>query len=333
MTVNATFGSPNAIPLEVEGNWSVTAVSNKTPVSDEELKSFASIYASAMGAIRFLSNASKTFFDVPPDRYLFGEFKLVAIIPVALAVESLAKTIFSLGQDCARSVKVCKDEAIDFVLSIINDLGTIGDYISTFAEGLAAARIVALEAVKWSTPLLIASLPLEAIGMMYNAKAAIDNLIFTKNFKKEAGLDKKLEEYTLEDYEKGLAQIENGRGNDRNFVGKHFMTDDQKLIERLRTIASEAAMNWASTEPEKKAEAQKLMYSTMRTLKDRLITTRLSHALNVVATSVGILGVCLLFTPGAPAGYAILGVSALWSIARTVERMIESRKFREALNI
>jgi hypothetical protein len=311
----------------------IVPVSSEPMVSDEHIKNLASIYATAMSAIRYLANGLKRFFGVPQERYLFGPFKLVAIIPVALAVESLAKTAFNIGKDCWHKVTVSADEVIDTALNIIGTLGTLGDYTSTFAEGLAAVKVVAIEAVKWSTPLLLVSLGLEAIGMVYNIKACVEGHFFAMSLKKEAGLRKSLQEYTPEDYQKGLALIKQESAHTRNFVGKQFGVDDAKLMERLDAVGKEGEANWQSTDPEKKAAAQKLMYATMTSLRERVISTKLSHALSVVATTIGILAVLSLFTPAAPAGYLVLAGVSVYSIATIVNRMIETRRFEEAMKL
>src|SRR5262249_23731602 len=150
---------------------------------------------------------------------------------------------------------------------------------------------------KWSTPLLLVSLALEAIGMVVHVKAFAENHFFSEKLSREASLQKPADQYTLTDYKLGMTAIEQEQEKDRNFISKHFGCDKEKLMDRLHVIEQSSTALMESASPEDKAQVQKAMHSTMQTLKDRLFTTKLSHAVNVVATAVGIIGVLLLFTP------------------------------------
>ena len=297
-------------------------------------KTAATITATALSAIRYWANATKSFFNIPRERYMFANFKLASLVPIIFTVDNLANTIFNLAKDVARSVKIRAGEALDIALNIIGDLGSIGGNVSTLAEGLAAVSVVAIEAISWSTPLLFVSLALEGIGMVYHIKAFAENLLFARALKKEAGLHKEATEFTLEDYKKGIALIEQEREAAKNFIGKQFGVDGEKLMNRLHAVETEAQEKWNSTDPAQKAEAQKLMHATMHTLKDRLVTTKLSHTVNVVATTVGIVGTILLFVPPAvPVGFALLGGTSLGSIANLVNKMVETKRFEKALQL
>jgi hypothetical protein len=329
-TLDPTVNSVAYIAIPISTPMPQEAQIPHSPQTRTEIaKRLAVIGEKVLTAIRYTEKTLKSF---TREICLCTPFKLAASISVILTIESLAASILNVGKDCWKSVKISAEEALDTALSIIESVGAIGDSISTFAEGLGAVGAVAVEALSWTTPLLSVSLVLETAGTVYHTKKIADNILFADRFQEVAHLNKPEAEYTLEDYTQGVELIKREHAEGRTRLNKLFGTDEP-LMKRLDAIQAEAKEKLESADEAKQAEGKKLLHSTMKTLKDRLISTKLSSALSIVANTVGTIGVALLFTPAAPVGCGLLVATAMLSIATIISKEIEKARFNTALQI
>lgn len=270
-------------------------------------------------AVRYLTNASKDIAS-PGGKELLSGLRFFAIVYVPLAIHSLANSIFDL-------LSATDSSKVDAGLTAVSEVGNLGDATATFCKGLGAVGLVAAEAVSWATPLCIASSCLTLAGVVVLTKHIAEKTRFQNKFVEEAGLVKNENSYTLEDFKKGINFVKEGSNT------KKFYDDETKLMERLSQIQITAEKKLSSQDKTENEEGQKILHTTMNSLKNRISTKKWSDALSLLAAAVGLIGFVIIFTPLAPVGLALLGISPIISLGNLAYRKIRTQQFEEALSL
>lgn len=222
-------------------------------------------------------------------------------------------------------------ERIDAGLKIVANIGAIGDAISTVAEGLAAVGAVALKAIKWATPLFLVSLPFEAFGMVVTGKSLGETHRFKKLFDQETGLAKKLEEYSMEDFRRGLTLIDEKCKDQKQFIAKHFRTNEEKFADRLIDIETKAHALLDSGDEQQVLEGKKMLKTTMELLSKRMSAKIARDSVSLTIDTVGFVGVGLLFSPAVGVGFGVLALSGVASIGNYIADKVITKRFEKRL--
>lgn len=289
---------------------------------------YGNIHYTFVSSFRYGANASKKLLGFADDVYLLGPLRMLAGIKIPISVTN----IFGLSKEVAEGKGM---EKADALLNISAEIGDIGDAVSTFACGLGSTGLVAARSIVWATPLLAASVPFEAIGVLVSVKQWVQTYFFGNNFNKMMGSEKAPEEYTLADYRKGLAAMEKGREEKRYYFRQHFNTNEDKLVDRLIDIDLEVAGKLNSQNPEEIKAGQEMLHKTAKTLKGRVSTVNWSRLWGAVAGTVQIIGISILIASPAfipiPVGFTFLTVGAVLSIAKFVFDRYMNARFEKAI--
>ena len=221
-------------------------------------------------------------------------------------------------------------ELVDTILNTISDTGFIGDSISTCASGLESIGLVAAKSVAWATPLLVGCLVLEVAGVIFGWKAATETVQLYNKFHQKAALDKKVDDYTLEDYQKAVRYLEKRGEKESTFYGKFFGLDKEKFADRLIDIEFEARAKIAAGQDK---DAKVLLYQTIKTVNNFVISRTISSGMSAVSATSGLSGVsiAMTFPPVAVVGYSLLTFAAVTSLVRCGYDLVNKYKMENAM--
>lgn len=276
---------------------------------------------------RFTANATKELFGVSRSQYLFGGLKLFALAEIPLKINSIGSTIFNV---CKTTIS----EKIDAALNIIGSIGTISDSINTIAEGLLSFKFVVAQVIEPLASLTIIGTILELAYLILLTKNFVETTRFAKNLKNEAALGKSVEDYTVEDYRKGLDFIDKAQLKEKSTVSKYFDIDKEKFADRLVDIEFIAKEKIASNDPSEVLEGKQLLHSTMEALIKRCAIKKRILVINAISAIVSTIGLgILLFTPIAPAGFTLMAVGTGIAIGGFVYHKVMTAKFEKELQL
>lgn len=277
-----------------------------------------------VNSARYIANGTKELFGVAKDDYLLGPARLISGVSVMMRVNNIAHSIIDF-------VKGGHNDKADSLLSMVSDLGTIGDAVSTFAQGLESVGAVAAKSILWATPLLIVSMGLEAAGLVLGIKGIVETYLLSHKLFK----DKNPKEYTIDDYQEKVNYLEERRVKERLLDRKFFRVDREQLGDRLLDIELEAKRKINSENPLEKEQGENLIRRTMKTLKGRLTTRIISYAVGVVAAATCLVGLSILLAvPGMqPLGFALLAVGVVVSLARCGADFALDYRFKKAMKL
>lgn len=224
------------------------------------------------------------------------------------------------------------NEKIDAVLSIISGIGSLGGIAESFASGLYAFRVVGEGAIRWITPFMLIMIPFDIAAIVLNRRKCDEVAEFNKIFRAEAGLDKSINHYDLEDFKQGLKLIRQRAEAEVTFVSKHFGGDKDQLLSRLQKIEQNVTDNFYSLDANEVRESRKEMYEIMSVLSEQNEIKRKTYSFNAAMGAVGLvaLGVFFISPPLAWIGYALASVVSLSFYVYTVRKF---SVFKEDLGI
>jgi len=275
---------------------------------------------------RYTVNATKGLFGISKERYTFGGMRLLSFGNIPFAIHNTAKSACNFS-------KISPNERVDTALQITSHVGSIGDAIGSASQGLASVGAVAVQAVSWASPLAIVSTIIQLAGTVLSVKNYVEIDSFSKELRHQSGLDKDPQEYTLEDFRRGLDLIEKKRNEKTSFISTAFGTNEDKLADRLVAIELEARKALNSGNAEESAKARQNLQETMEHLSKRVTTKKWSISLTILAAAVSTAGFGASFSPAPPAGYALLGIGSLIGLGTYVFNRIKTRHFEASLGI
>lgn len=288
---------------------------------------YVTFSCSLIKGIRFVLSAVADFLPLAPNPQALSSLKFVSGVNIPIA-------LYQMSENIVKVAKGTLNEKIDVFLDTTFNLGLIGDSISGVGSALEGVGLVAAKSMMWATPLAIVSVSLEVAGIVLNIKESVENFIFRGQLSKEAGLDKTVEHYGVEDYRKGFDFLVQQRTRERSFLNKHFRVNDKKLLNRLRDIESEAREKIQSANSFLVNEGKSLLHNTMSALKRRVTTRMISNTLAILSGVTSIVGLfIILFTPIAPLGYAFLAIGVVLGIAKVAFDYETTRRFENELQL
>jgi hypothetical protein len=257
---------------------------------------------------RYIGCTSKQMLDNIKGHAVTGALKLITVITLPFALYEIAESVYNFA-------KTTLNEKIDLVLATVSTIGGVLDIVGNIGEGLAEMGIIANHAVKWATPLSIAAVVIESMGMFLTTKSLIETYRFSVLFNEAAKIHRSIEEYDIEDYQKAREMIVKAQFEEKSFCGKHFRTDGDKLLDHLLAIETHAQKMLASENQEVVLEGKRKLQKTMHSLSGRMTSKKWCNGLSLLAGTVGIVGFGVLFSPCLPAGFILLAVSSVLSIS------------------
>lgn len=275
---------------------------------------------------RHIGSSSKKMLDNIKHLPTVGVMKLITLGLAPLAIYDIFVSVFS-------SIRASTNEKIDVALGVIATVGSLGDTAATTAEGLAGVGAVAIQTLGWLTPLAIVSAALEGVGMILITKSLIETHRFSTLFNEVAALDKPVEDYSLEDFSKARLLVEAKQAQEKTFIGKHFETNSEKLRNRLMAIENEVQEMLMSGDQQLIMEGKRKLQTTMQILSKRMSMKKWSNVLTLLAGAVSFVGLGLLFTPSSPAGFVLLAVSSVISLANFFAGKAITNRFEKDLEI
>ncbi len=222
---------------------------------------------------------------------------------------------------------------IESAFVIASNIGDVGASVSSFARFLKGAGAVTEKAIAWIKPLGIVCTGFEVIGVSLNVKRLVNTCRMATQFKQATGLEKKDDDYTFADYQKGVQLILDHRVKDQDFIKDHFYKNETELAHRLMVIGACAQQKIASADLKDQAEGKRSLRITMQTLSQRLTTKKWSHTLSLVAGVISLVaGLVLLFTPLAPLGLGLMVLGSVISLGSTfIYKRIMDKQFQKAM--
>lgn len=279
-------------------HWSYRDMSSSDAVS-------LSVRVAQLG--RYIGSTSKKLLDNVKGHAFAGVLKLTTIATLPFSLYEIAESIYNIA-------KTTLNEKVDLVLATVSTIGGVLDVVSNIGEGLSAIGAVTATAVKWATPLNIAAVVIESVGMVLTTKSLIETYRFSVVFNEAARLDRSVEEYDIEDYRNARKVISEAQSEEKSLIGKHFKTDADKLLSRLLAIETEASKMLVSGNPSEVIAGKRKLQMAMQALSGRMTAKEWSNGLSLLAGTVGIVGFGVLFSPCPPAGFALLAISSVMSI-------------------
>jgi hypothetical protein len=286
-----------------------------------------SIPNNVVSGVRNITKCRIKYLGIVGNNNFLGCTQVFAVIRLPLAIYNIKNAV-------ADFFKKNRSEKVDAVLNVTSEVGSVGDVTATFVSGLQTIGIVAGKALSWITTVGIVSTVLEVAGMIFNIKGISENRIVSNKFTEKANLEKTADDYTLEDYEEGLKFLEEQRIENSNFINKHFGMEENTLAERLVDIEFESKKKLSSENPEEVKEGKQMLFSTMKSLRDHIITKDVSHALSLLAGTVSVVGFALLFVPPViVVGFALAAFGAAISLTKFVYDKVQRHRFENCMEI
>ncbi len=228
-----------------------------------------------------------------------------------------------------------KSEKIDAALSMISEVGAIGDCTATFAEGLVIMDQISHHAAVWTGPLIGASAALSAAAILAQAKGCWESHRFLKVLEKHKIAKTKKE--TPEAYQKTFEFL---LSQDKSVLKKHFKVGGNKLKQKIEDIWTKENEKLQSQEPKEVEKAQSKLSETLKLLKNRINVKKFSHALAITSAIICIIATAvILCSPLAPVaimiplGYGLLALSSTGSIGKFAFDMAMKRRFKKAFGL
>lgn len=276
--------------------------------------------------VRFIGSTSKQLLANARGLPVVGVIKLSGVLLFPLTILDTARSVVNF-------VKSTFNEKIDIVIGFVATVGAVIEVVANVAEGVSAIGLVTAKAVAWTTPLNIAAVVIEGVGMILSAKSLYESHRFSVLYENAASLSKSVEEYSFDDFNKARMLLEKNQSEEQSFIGKHFRTDSSKLMSRLKLIGGKAQLLILSGDHQKVMEGKLRLKTTMESLSQRMTAKKWSNALSILAASVGIVGFGVLFSPCPPAGFAVLAVSSVLSLINFFVDKHLTNRFEKELGI
>lgn len=280
-------------------------------------------------------------------------FRFASVLYTPLAIQSIVTS----AQEIYRKAP----EKMDNALTIVSEVGALADICALVADALDTFEWIP-DASVWVDPLYIVGATLSTAGIVLNTKSAYETHAFGKELnekmtlskeEKEAitKINKRLQELNgkamsksmLSDQEKsdlkiigskfehGVKLIKEKHGKNVKFVKKHFETDGDQLTGRLDEISRYAIRKLDSPLPHKVQEGQDDINSAKTLLNKRLSSKKWSNAFKILTAIISLIGFGLLFSPVAPVGLVLLGLSGTMSICHRLYKRRQTQKFEAAI--
>lgn len=245
-----------------------------------------------------------SFIGIPIDLYIIGD-----------SIKSLCK-------------KRHLDEKIHAGLHIGRSLSSLGYSAAALGRQLVTWGAVAADSLVWVTPVSIASMVLSTAGIGIGVKGFIESHLFSKKLKK-IQTTKSTPQDVLNIFQKQRELLET---KSNGFLSNHFQIKPKHLKGRLKQIEMTAAERIQSNDAALAAKEANTLKDISDGIKKRIAASRLSNTVRIVAAVVSTIGLCvLLFTPVAPAGYALIAVSGAIMVAKYIYDRIKTRPLAKML--
>lgn len=298
---------------------------------------------------------------LPGAKELEGSLRFFSIGYAPLAISN----IYTASREIIKNAP----EKMDNKLTLISETGALIDVAALIADGLDTFELIANSGA-WVDPLYITGAVLSTAGIVLNVKGIYETHSFSNKLKREmrpvefdvakiqqnaikanakinnesgekyrtdsykyASIDDSDDCASIMSFENGVKLIKQKHKTNYKFVTKHFESDGNKFADRMDEISRFAARKLASPLPHKVEEGRNDMSSTKELLYKKLTNKKWSNAFKILTAVISLIGFGLLFSPFAPAGLVLLGLSGIMSISHRLYNRRKHRQFEEALKI
>lgn len=241
--------------------------------------------------------------------------RIVAIVNAPASLRAISRSAIELFRN--------EPGKVDNLLTITFETGNLATYIGATADALGELGVTA-QAVAWTAPLNIVGVSLSAVEMLKDAHDIYEAHTFTKiNFKQLTG-----------DYQ-GFAHVvtllSDKHTNNKKFIAKHFGIKGELMLEHMEKIKEYANRKLKSPLEHIRQEGKKDVQKTSALVRKRIKVQQWTRAYNIVVSIINIIGFAILFTPAAPVGCILIGLSTVMTISRLTFIKRINRQFEQSL--
>lgn len=253
----------------------------------------------------------------------------------------VAGSAYMIGKEMVNTVKAFPKAAfkqkIDYALSLISSIGTEILCAKIFSEGLVGLHLLPKSFAAKTISMYSIGATLEIAGVALEGKGLVETRSFTKEFDTASKIDKWMtynKGTHLAAYREVRLLIATKKSQDQHFVTKYLWADESQLNATLDAVEVVATQKIQSTDPAENAVGENSLKTTLQALKERISVKKWSHALRILANSVGIIGIYMIlsastFTLGC--GFSALGAAV--ALASIAYRNHMANKFNTALKL
>lgn len=240
-----------------------------------------------------------------------------------LRITAVVQAPFAIRNIAQSSIEIYRGdpEKVDNALTIAAETGTLANVIAATAEALGELGVTA-QSVAWISPLYITGAVLSGVEIVRDVKNIyethkVSKIVFQKDKNTASG------------FTRTVSTIKGKHLNNKKFISKHFGVKGDKLIENLEKVdkhvqqLDKGPLKWKGDI--QAAEVSKLAEKRMKVQK-------WSRVYNILTSIINIIGFAILFSPAAPVGCILIGLSSLMSVAQIVFLKKINRQFEEAIH-
>lgn len=278
-----------------------------------------------LSTFRFSEIVVKGAADLKYTGYYLGKIKALAGLKIVL-------TVSDLGAQIAEFPKDTTPDKIEGVANIIERAGTAADATTTFVFFLEAIEAVG-KVGRWTRGVEVFYIFTESVSIALSIKKLVETHGLSNKLELVVKKDDSEEQFTLEDYRKGMKLILDKRQTSKNFIKEGLHSDEPMIAHRLMTIEANAEKKLKSYDKAQVAEGRRTLKTTMESIKARINSKKWSHRLDILISAVTIIGCVILFcSPISPIGWALLAVATIVCLTNTYyhKKRIEEQ-FRKSL--
>lgn len=235
-------------------------------------------------------------------------------IASSLKVSVVVSVIFAFGgflKDLYIAYATFGMERWDACLNAATNAGWLGESVTTSAWG--AEQLKLLENVSnWAIPVACVSAILSAVAIVINGLSWYQGNKLIQHLNNGPTNSIRLQEFL---------------DNTSNYsLQKHFLVGDGKILrESIKEIADRSLFNASQADKAR---------DMIGTLKERVRTKNWSHALVILSSVVGLIGVgVLFFSPLSSIAYTILAVSSIIAVAKFFYERKAAQSFESQMKL
>jgi hypothetical protein len=317
-------GVYNTLPKDTTSNWTL-------PLESKHLFFTSSFFQACRNvagvANRIFAALSRTLSDnLSQAVNVVRLTKLFDIILVPFTLSSLATHIHHFVHGSRGR--------IDSALNISSEVGSLGSTLTSFAMGLANLGVLSAKVLQWINPIYIVSSILSAATVPLNLRTISKMSHIRDEFDQIAHLRKDSNETNLEDFQAALKLIKGKHAQDEDFISNVFSCSEDKLMESLASIEQQASKKLLSSNLEENIQGRRLLNKALNDIRKRFHHIKVTSALAATVAIINCIGaVALLFTPAAPAVYAVIAIGVVINLSSYIDQKVQEYRFTHALGM
>lgn len=300
------------------------------PVNFFIIHKIDSLGKSSLKTISGIINASKGVFGEVIDKetaVMFARGQGFTEVLRHISYVAIPFDVYFLGDSLVRLFKKkFADEKIDAALNISRSLAYLGSTAVAIGNHLSSVGVIATESLSWVQPLSITSLALSAAAIGIGVKGLVESKHLSKKFDAIHNKNFLTSQAEFRQLKASLLKKSNG------FLSQHFQIRPRLLKSELEVIELRAEEKIRSGDAKLMMEGMQDFEKVNQGIRKRIAASYVSSILRTVAAIISVIGVSvLLFTPVAPAGYALLAVSGSVMVAKFFFDRIKTNQFAKTI--